>query len=87
MTIINVGASGVDYASARPPVALMAQRGVAWVARYLTETSLKGKALTAPELAQLTAAGIPVVLNYEAAPDTMMGGTNAAASPRRLSTI
>lgn len=75
--IVTPGQSGVDYASARPPVALMAQRGVRFVCRYLTEYGLKGKALTPAELAQLTSAGIPVVLNYEHGELTMMAGTNA----------
>lgn len=70
--------NGFDYSFARPPVSALKAAGAIAVARYLTGD---GKALTAGEAAELHAAGIGIVLNFEADPgDALLGAAKGAAN-------
>lgn len=60
-----------DYSWARPSPASMAEFGVRYVCRYLYS---EGKGVTRDEVDALHAAGIGVVLNFEAAAGNVLGG-------------
>lgn len=70
--------NGFDYSFARPSPAALKAAGAVAVARYLTGD---GKALTVSEAAELHAAGIGIVLNFEAdAGDALLGAGKGAAN-------
>jgi len=79
--------SGVDYSFARPAPGALAQAGVKFACRYLSSDGTSGyhnsKDLTAVEAAQLHAAGIAIVLNYESTANFMLGGYAAGLSTAR----
>lgn len=64
----------LDYSWSRPDPRQMAAAGVGLVCRYLTGD---GKALDLAEVTALHAAGIAVLLNYEAESTAALGGTQA----------
>lgn len=66
---------GFDYTDRIAPAALK-QAGCKAVFRYLSKPGWP-KNLTAPEAAELLAAGIPVVLNFETTASFMLGGYSA----------
>jgi hypothetical protein len=66
---------GVDYAWARPTPASLVADGYGFVARYLSYDNT-GKNLTASEADALTAAGLDVVVVWEAGADDSLSGFN-----------
>lgn len=70
---------GLDYAGGVPAAHKIAAAGYTFVCRYLTSggPGLPGKLLTPGEYAQLQAAGIGVILNWETSADRMLGGYDA----------
>lgn len=76
--------NALDYSWSRPDPAAMARAGIKAVCRYLTGA---GKAIDRAELAALHAAGIAVVLNYEADAGDARGGAAAGATARRAAVV
>jgi len=72
---------GADYTERIAPAALKAA-GIAVVFRYLSNPGWP-KNLTKTEAAELLAAGIPIVLNYETTADFMLGGYSAGQACAR----
>lgn len=73
---------GLDYAGGRPGGAAIAAAGYTFVCRYLTDggPGLPGKLLTPAEYADLMAAGVAVVLNWETTADRMKAGYAAGVA-------
>lgn len=66
---------GLDYTSRIAPAALISA-GVVVVARYFTRPSWP-KSITAGEIAELRASGMPIVVNFESTADRMRAGAAA----------
>jgi hypothetical protein len=67
---------GIDYAGGRINGADIINAGYKFVCRYLSDggASLPGKLLLPDEAAQLNAAGVAIVSNWETTADRMLGG-------------
>ncbi len=72
-----VSIEGVDYSTTPPGAAALQAAGKHFVCRYLAHD---WRGIRAPEVQELTAAGIEIVANYEAEADRMRSGSAGGAS-------
>lgn len=73
---------GVDYAGGRPGGTALKAQGYDFACRYLSSggPGLPGKLLLPSEAADLRAAGVDVVSNFESTATTMLGGAGQGAA-------
>ncbi|KAJ3033762.1 hypothetical protein HDV00_005837 [Rhizophlyctis rosea] len=67
---------GIDYAFDHPPISIIKSAGYSFAVRYLSRSFTTNKNLTPQEAADLHAAGLYVVSNWEYAADAALNGYN-----------